>query len=126
MKKFFILLIGLFFIFFCSSSCFAKEINTIGKALNLQYQEVSFGTPQLKQIVEVKILNGKDKGSIVKIDNILSANPYYDINVQPNNLLILHTDTENNENSYYIADIYRQNTLVFLVGLFCFLVLTHL
>ncbi len=123
MKKILLIIFGLFIFFTQSIPTFAKESSTLGKAINIQYEEVSFGNPQLKQIIDVKILNGDNKGSVVTLENILGTNPYYDINVQNNDKLVLFTESENNSTNYYISDIYRLGTLNFLICLFCILLI---
>ncbi len=124
MKKIFII-ISLFLIFICGNSINAEEVFTLGKAHNIQYEDISLGAdnPQVKQIIDVEILNGKDKGNIYTLENIIGSNPYYDIHVHHKDKLLLHTEQSANGTEYFIADLYRMNVLFFLAGLFCILVL---
>ncbi len=124
MKKIFII-ISLFLIFICGNSINAEEVFTLGKAHNIQYEDISLGAdnPQVKQIIDVEILNGKDKGNTYKLENIIGSNPYYDIHVHLKDKLLLHTEPSENGTEYFIADLYRMNVLFFLAGLFCILVL---
>ena len=124
MKKIFTITC-LFLIFILGIQVKADETFTLGKAHNIQYEDISLGseTPQTRQVIEVEILNGKDKGNSYNLENIIGSNPYYDIHVHPKDKLLLHTEQGENGNEYFIADLYRMNVLYFLAGLFCVLVL---
>ena len=122
MKKFLFIILGILLIFI-NQTAIAKDNHLLGKASNIRYEEVSFGNPQLKQIIDIKILNGESRGSVVQLENILGTNPYYDINVQENDKIVLLQENENGKTNYYITDIYRLGALTFLGALFCILVL---
>ena len=119
MKKVLLLVL----LFFCLTLGVKAE-HILGKAISVESKEVSIGgSYSIQQLVNVEVLRGKDKGSIFELENIISGNPYYDINVVQNDKLVLHSENEMGETSYFIADVYRMNSFLFLAGLFCILVL---
>ncbi len=124
MKKIFIILC-LFLLFISGTRVIADEFFILGKAHNIKYEDISLGadTPQIRQIIDVEILNGLDKGNIYKLENIIGSNPYYDIHVQPKDKLLLHAEQGDNGFEYFIADLYRMNVLYLLAGIFCLLVI---
>ncbi len=124
MKK--ILIIAcLFLLFILGASVKAGESFIVGKAHNIQYEDISMGgdTQQIRQIIDVEILNGQDKGKVYKMENIIGTNPYYDIHIHSKDKLLLHTEQGEADLEYFIADLYRMNVLYFLAGLFCLLVI---
>lgn len=78
---------------------------------------------QIKQSVEVKILTGAHKGEKIIIDNILTGNPAYDINLKQNDKVVLHVEQNNGNVNYFVEDKYRAGGLYFLIALFFFLLL---
>lgn len=78
---------------------------------------------QAKQSVEVKVLTGEHKGEKAIIDNMLTGNPAYDINLKKNDKVILHIEQNKGEINYFIEDKYRAGGLYFLVWLFFALLL---
>ncbi len=74
---------------------------------------------QVKQEVDVKILTGENKNQILKLDNMLTGNPYYDIKLSKGTKVILHVEEDNNGINYSIEDIKRSNCLVWLSLIFC-------
>ena len=113
MKKFFVFLFTLFFM--TISSCFAEDVSVLGDALSVTSEEVILGDVlHVKQTVDVRILNGVDKGELIKVDNVLGGNPYYDINVKQNDKLVL----QNSDGEYFISDYYRVNVLILLSIIF--------
>lgn len=119
MKKIFILF-AVFFIFALGAN--AEFI--LGKALNVDSKEMSLaGSYSIQQLVDVEILNGADKGKVLQLENIVSGNPYYDIQVKNNDKLLLHSEQEFGQNNYFIADIFRIVPLLTLAFVFCALVL---
>ena len=135
MKNFIILV----FVFLCNfMPCFAldngKELpSQVGKVISVTYDEnenVIQGQNSERQFVRIKLLNGLFKGDEVAVENILTGNPAYDIQIHKGNNVILHVEAKNgdiissDDVSYYIADIKRDNALWLLFGVFClFLVL---
>lgn len=74
---------------------------------------------EVKQVANVKILNGSLKGETVTVDNILTGNPYYDINLKKGLKVILHVESFDDELNFSIEDIKRSNMLIYLSLLFC-------
>ena len=119
MKKLFFMFILLLFF-----ALGVQAENVIGKAVKVQSNEVSIGgVYSIQQLVDVEILQGEDKGKVFELENIISGNPYYDIKVQPNDKVILHSENDMGERAYFIADLARVYSLIFLAGVFFLLVL---
>ena len=124
MKKIFFIITGLFLLFVFGTSVNADEVFTLGRAHDIQYEDISLGdAPQVRQIIDVEILNGQNKGNTYKLENIIGSNPYYDIHVHLKDKLLLHTESGDAGTEYFIADLYRMNVLYFLAGIFCILVI---
>ncbi len=94
---------------------------------DVQYEDAQAlqqGENTIKQIVKVKILSGEFKGLERYVENMLTGNPAYDIVLEEGSKVILHVEasSENYESaddvSFFIADIKRDNTVLFTVGLF--------
>lgn len=99
---------------------------------NIKYEDIESinqGEQTTKQEVTVKVLTGDFKGTERIIDNMLTGNPAYDINLSKGNKVILHlepllkTVTSPNDVNIYIADIQRQNEIWIFAGIFCLLLL---
>lgn len=73
---------------------------------------------QTKQEVEVKLLSGEEKGKVVVLSNMLSGNPYYDIQLKKGMKVILHVDKADGEYIYSVENIKRSGTLIWLSLLF--------
>ncbi len=93
----------------------------------ISYEEVpglQQGSSSLKQIADVKVISGKYKGTERSVDNMLTGNPAYDIPLKPGDKVILHVESRAGEVlsaddvDFFIADIKRDNTLLFVSGLF--------
>ena len=118
MKKLLTILLVLFLTNFTPSV--AEETSVLGEAISASYEQIDIGgTPQIKQTIDVKLINGDHKGQILKTDNILGGNPYYDINVSPKDKLVLHSS----DGEYFISDHYRLNVLIVSVLIFASLVI---
>lgn len=78
---------------------------------------------QLRQSVEIKILTGSHKGEKIIIDNVLTGNPAYDINLKNNDKVILHVEQNRGNINYFVEDKYRAGGLYFLTGFFFLLLL---
>lgn len=84
---------------------------------------------QIKQDVTVKILTGKFKGETVKLDNMLTGNPAYDIMLSKGDRVVLHVeprvefieDIEDVE--FFISDIERVNAIYIFTGIFFLMLL---
>lgn len=99
---------------------------------NIKYEDmesINQGEQTTKQEVTVKVLTGDFKGTERIIDNMLTGNPAYDINLSKGDKVILHleqiseTVTSPNDVNIYIADIQRQNEIWIFAGIFCLLLL---
>lgn len=130
MKKFFLILISILF-FAVPAFCLQQgEIlkSQTGKVLSVENLAEKVlpengGIKQVKQSVEVEILTGEKKGEKVIIDNMLMGNPAYDIALKKGDKVILHAEKTTGGVNFFIADKQRVNTLYFLSGIFCILVL---
>ncbi len=115
----------LFFTLFCFiTSVFADEPQVLpaqtGFVQKVEYVDFVSGEDiQTKQVAEIKLLNGVTKGETIVIDNMLSGNPYYDINLKKGAKVILHVENDNGEIVYSIQDIKRSGVLLWLSLLFC-------
>lgn len=86
---------------------------------SIQYVDTSEEIAQTKQNVEVKILSGVFKGETIKLENILTGNPYYDIKLKKGTKVLLHAEENNGAVVYSIEDIKRSETLGWLSLMFC-------
>ena len=122
MKK--ILIFFVLCLFSLIQPAFAIEANTIlpsqtGLVLNVQYEDINNDAVQTKQIADIKILTGEFKGENIKLDNILTGNPYYDINLKKGTKVILHAEDNGDGVEFFIEDIKRSGTLIWLSLIFC-------
>lgn len=128
MKKIFLILVLLFGLNLPVS---AEEGYTLPSETavveDIQYddlQSVQQGDNTVKQIVKVRVLTGEFKGLERYVENILTGNPAYDITLKKGSKVVLHVEaasedyTSEDEVSFFIADIKRENTLLFVTGLF--------
>ena len=123
MKNIFLVIIS-FFMFLPVLADEAKILPSVtGKVQNVEYVDVDEGFAQTKQAVEVKILSGDLKGETVILDNVLTGNPYYDINLKKGTKVLIHAEQDENGISYSIEDIKRSGTLLWLSLIFCALLL---
>ncbi len=74
---------------------------------------------QVKQIAEIKIIKGADKGDVLVLDNVLTGNPYYDIKLKTGKKVILHVEDNGEGIEYSIEDIHRSGVLLWLSVIFC-------
>lgn len=98
MKKLFILLIMLTGLI---SPVFADENSELpsvtGIVENIQYEDVQGlqqGDNSVKQVVLIKVLSGEFKGTERLVDNMLTGNPAYDINLKRGDKVILHAEAK--------------------------------
>lgn len=120
MKKI-LILITMFFI--SLSAVFAQENvqlpSQIGIVESVNYVDMQDEVAQVKQLVEVKIKNGENKGETLVLDNILTGNPQYDIKLKKGQKVILHVENDLDEVVYSIQDVHRSGVLIALSLLFC-------
>lgn len=99
---------------------------------SIQYEDVDGlqqGDNSVKQVALVKVLSGKYKGTERLIDNMLTGNPAYDINLQTGDKVILHAERKTDEIinaddiDFFIADIKRDTALLWASALFVVLLL---
>ena len=74
---------------------------------------------QVKQIAEIKIIRGADRGEIVVLDNVLTGNPYYDIKLKKGIKVILHVEDSGDGIEYSVEDVHRSGVLLWLSLIFC-------
>ncbi|CCY24138.1 yibE/F family protein [Brachyspira sp. CAG:484] len=133
MKKLFILLIMLTGLI---SPVFADESSELpsvtGVVENIQYEDVQGlqqGDNSVKQVVLIKVLSGEFKGTERLVDNMLTGNPAYDINLKRGDKVILHAEAKTEEITsaddvdFFIADIKRDNALLGVSAIFIALLL---
>ena len=133
MKKLFILLIMLTGLI---SPVFADENSELpsvtGVVENIQYEDVQGlqqGDNSVKQVVLIKVLSGEFKGTERLVDNMLTGNPAYDINLKRGDKVILHAEAKTEEITsaddvdFFIADIKRDNALLGVSAIFIALLL---
>lgn len=133
MKKLFILLIMLMGLI---SPVFADENSELpsvtGIVENIRYEDVQGlqqGDNSVKQVVLIKVLSGEFKGTERLVDNMLTGNPAYDINLKRGDKVILHSEAKTEEITsaddvdFFIADIKRDNALLGVSAVFIALLL---
>lgn len=135
MKKLIIILVLIMGFF---TQCYSAEENKIvlpsqtGIVENIKYEDaegLNQGEETAKQIVTVKVLSGDFKGTERMIDNMLTGNPAYDINLSKGDKVVLHvepvSDTISNPDDvdFFIADIKRDNQIYIFTGIFFALLL---
>lgn len=124
MKKILFFLISFVFIVIPALSeepeLLPSETGIVEKVL---YIDTPDDVSQTKQLVTVKILSGKYKGERIELDNILSGNPYYDIQLKNNMKVILHAEDNGDGTEFSIEDVNRANVLLMLAIIFCTLLI---
>ena len=74
---------------------------------------------QVKQTAKIKLIKGELKGNLVKVDNVLTGNPYYDIKLKKGCKVILHVEDDGDGLIFSVEDIHRSEVLIWLSLLFC-------
>lgn len=126
MKKFIIIIITILITFLQVN---AEENSLIlpaqtGVVKSIEYADFNEGDIiQTKQIAKIELLSGDSKGETITVDNMLTGNPYYDINLKNGTKVILHVEQDDAGFIYSIQDIKRSNILLWLAGLFCALLI---
>ena len=62
---------------------------------------------QVKQTAKIKLIKGELKGNLVKVDNVLTGNPYYDIKLKKGCKVILHVEDDGDGLIFSVEDIHR-------------------
>lgn len=130
MKRFLLLLIlvfGLNLPVFAEANGDIELPSASGVVESVQYEDIT-GLQQednnVKQIAKVKVLSGQFKGEERYIDNMLTGNPAYDIPLKKGDKVVLHLEANSPEIvssddvNFYIADLKRDNILIFIAGAF--------
>lgn len=82
------------------------------------------GVEAIKQVVELEILSGQFKGEKRIVENVISGNPYYDINLKKGAKVVVHVEPQDefvvsaDDVDFFITDIRREGTLWLLAGIF--------
>lgn len=133
MKKFIIisfLFLGIFTPALAENKAVLKS--ETGLVENIKYEDmesINQGEQTTKQEVTIKVLTGDFKGTERIIDNMLTGNPAYDINLSKGDKVILHlepvseTVTSPDDINIYIADIQRNNQIWIFTSAFVILLL---
>lgn len=123
MKKIFFLILSIFL----TLPILAEETNIlpseVGIVQSVQYVDAEENVAQTKQDVKIKLLSGEFKGETIELENILTGNPYYDINLKKGFKVILHAEDNGDGIEYSVEDIQRAGTLVWLSIIFCALLI---
>ena len=99
---------------------------------NIKYEDaqgLNQGEETTKQVVTVRVLTGKFKNTERLIDNMLTGNPAYDINLSKGDKVVLHLEPLNDTVStpddvdIFIADIQRDNSIYIFTAIFFALLL---
>lgn len=135
MKKFLIilfLLIGFVVPTFADDSGKPVLPSETGLVEKIQYEDAKVlnqGEETTKQVVTVKVLTGKFKGAERIIDNMLTGNPAYDINLTKGDKVVLHlepldeTVSTPDDVDIFIADVQRDNQIYIFTAIFFTLLL---
>lgn len=129
MKKFLILLFAFLNISLGAYASGETELpSEIGKVIGVSYadvQDLQQGAGSTKQIAEVIVESGMFKGTTRYIDNMLTGNPAYDINLKKGDKVILHAETINSDDDisvedvdFFIADLKRDSALLLIAAVF--------
>lgn len=132
MKKLFIILL-----LFLGIPTLADENKAVlpsetGIVESIKYEDaenLNQGESTTKQLVTVKVLTGNFKGTKRLIENMLTGNPAYDINLTKGNKVVLHVEpnsdtiTTPEDVDFFIADIKRDNQIFIFTGIFFILLL---
>mgnify|MGYP005781745245 CR=1 FL=1 len=113
--------------------CFADENTPVLKAERGIVKQIDYidtedinseEDPATIQTATVKILTGNEKGQQRIIENRLTGNPAYDIDLSKGSKVILHAE-KNDEGTtdFFIADIQRDNAIIGFAAVFCILLL---
>lgn len=132
MKKLFIILL-----LFLGIPTLAEENKAVlpsetGIVESIKYEDaenLNQGESTTKQLVTVKVLTGNFKGTKRLIENMLTGNPAYDINLTKGNKVVLHVEpnsdtiTTPEDVDFFIADLKRDNQIFVFTGIFFILLL---
>ena len=132
MKKLFIILLLIIGIPTLADENKAVLPSETGIVESIKYEDaenLNQGEETTKQLVTVKVLTGNFKGTERIIENMLTGNPAYDINLTKGDKVVLHVEPNNDTVStpddvdFFIADIKRDNQIFVFTGIFFILLL---
>ncbi len=132
MKKFLIILLLMIGIPTLADENKAVLPSETGIVENIKYEDaenLNQGESTTKQLVTVKVLTGNFKGTERLIENMLTGNPAYDINLTKGDKVVLHVEpnsdtiTTPEDVDFFIADIKRDNQIFIFTGIFFILLL---
>lgn len=132
MKKFLIILLLMIEIPTLADENKAVLPSETGIVENIKYEDaenLNQGESTTKQLVTVKVLTGNFKGTERLIENMLTGNPAYDINLTKGDKVVLHVEpnsdtiTTPEDVDFFIADIKRDNQIFVFTGIFFILLL---
>lgn len=124
MKHFILLLISLFLALPIFASGDGNILpSELGVVKSVKYTDSVNDVAQAEQVVQVELISGENKGEVVGINNMLSGNPYYDMNLKTGEKVIIHVEDNGEGLEYSIEDIKRSDSLIWLSLLFCGLLL---
>jgi len=84
---------------------------------------VEYGRAILVQHIAVEIINGPEKGKKLELDFEIAEGSPGSVRLEKSDKIIVGKNVFDGEESYYLNDIYRLNSLWILLGIFIFLVL---
>lgn len=128
MKKF--IIIAIFIITGVFSLAFADEVKQVlpsetGVVENIKYEDTEGPNQETtKQIVTIKVLTGTFKGTKRIVENMLTGNPAYDINLNKGDKVVLHVEpvsdivSTQDDVDFFIADIKRDSQILIFGALF--------
>ena len=99
-----------------------KVLEIVSEKQNQELAEV-FNTNQIIQTVKIRILNGEYKGKTIEIENQLTSNPVYDINLKLGQRVLLNIEKTPEKTLFYVTDVERSPILMIVVGVFLLLLL---
>ncbi len=135
MKKLFVtvcLLFGTLFPAFSADDNKTVLPSETGIVESIKYEDaedLNQGEQTVKQVVSVKVLTGNFKGTERMIDNMLTGNPAYDIQLSKGDKVVLHVEPTSDtvaspdDVDFFIADVKRDNQIFIFTGIFFALLL---
>ncbi len=92
-------------------------VEVISEKDNKELDEI-MQSQQIKQLVRVKVLSGDLKGKEITVENQLTSNPAYDINLKAGDRVLLSVDKFFKSYQIYVAAKDRSFIMIFLISLF--------
>ncbi len=120
----------LFLIISIGLSAFADDTKPVlpsqtGIVENIKYEDAEeLNQDTTKQLVTIKVLTGDFKGTERIVENMLTGNPAYDINLNKGDKVVLHVEPVSDTVStpddvdFFIADVKRDNQILIFGSIF--------